>query len=104
MLGFPLSAWHLNVKKTLWSQVQTIKFKFASFYERCAPTKYTNYIFFLIYMKQIIANTSVYIPSSMGGTTVNLIQEQPGTEIRSLYVNAFRKQYINNVTNFLLGE
>ena len=55
-------------------------------------------------MNQTIANTSVYILPSMGGTSVNWIQEQPVTEIRSFYVNAFRKRYINKGTNFLLGE
>ena len=55
-------------------------------------------------MNQTIANTSVYIPPSVGGTSVNLIQEQPVAEICPLYVNAFGKQYINKGTNFLLGE
>lgn len=51
-------------------------------------------------MNQTIANNSVYIPPSMDGTSVNWIKEQPVTKIRSLYVNAFRKQYINKGTNF----
>ena len=55
-------------------------------------------------MNQTIANTSVYIPPSVCGTSVNWIQEQPVTEIHPLYVNAFRKQYVNKGTNFLLGE
>jgi len=55
-------------------------------------------------MNQTIANTSAYIPPSVCGTSVNWIQEQSVTEIHPLYVNAFRKQYINKGTNFLLGE
>jgi len=82
MLGSPLPAWNLNMKKSLWSQVQTLKFKFASFCEKCAQTKCANYIF-VIYVNQTIADTSVYIPPCMGGTSVNGIQEQPVTEIRS---------------------